>query len=131
MNCHKGKYSCNAFDGIFEALESERDDLKNRIESYKIQSQKDGDEIDRLKAELEKLSCPICGSDVDGNNWKAKAERLAEALRLYGHDDLSGMDTEDYYCHACQRHTKNMNRDGHKAGCSIMEALAAFEELKK
>ncbi len=34
-------------------------------------------EIDRLKAELEHLSCPICGSDVNGTNWKSKAEKLA------------------------------------------------------
>jgi hypothetical protein len=37
-------------------------------------------EISRLKAEMKTLSCPICGSDVDGNNWKQKAERYKKAL---------------------------------------------------
>ena len=39
-------------------------------------------ERDRLKAELASLSCPICGSDVDGHNWKQRCERLESLCRI-------------------------------------------------
>lgn len=39
------------------------------------------EQISRLKGKLEKLSCPICGSDVNGTNWKTIAEKAREALR--------------------------------------------------
>ncbi len=70
-----------------ELLEAERDRLKVELESseslvhgneeaLKFASR----EIARLKAELEHLSCPICGSDVGGNNWKSKAERYEKTI---------------------------------------------------
>ena len=38
MNCHQGKYSCNAFEAIYCDLESERDRLKAELESEKKES---------------------------------------------------------------------------------------------
>lgn len=53
MNCHKGKYSCNAFDDIFSALESERDGLKLAVNTQTDLYRTSLVEIERLKAELE------------------------------------------------------------------------------
>lgn len=66
----------------------EIDRLKANCDSYIARVQQIGQDRDLwkskcedLKSQADKLSCPICGSDVDGKNWKSRAEKMAEALR--------------------------------------------------
>jgi DNA repair exonuclease SbcCD ATPase subunit len=37
---------------------------------------------ERAEEAIRNLSCPHCGSDVNGNNWKKQARELVEALRF-------------------------------------------------
>lgn len=64
----------------------EIDRLKANCDSYIARVQQIGQDRDLwkskcedLKSQADKLSCPICGSDVDGKNWKSRAEKLFEA----------------------------------------------------
>jgi RNA polymerase subunit RPABC4/transcription elongation factor Spt4 len=79
------------------SLESERDRWYKQAHESEQRYLNASAECDRLKAELEKLSCPHCGSDVDGKNWKALAEKMREASRigmewvlLGNHDEAPG-----------------------------------------
>ncbi len=67
-------------DDQYQGLLAERDKFSANAVALEIKWIDALNEIDKLKAGIQKLSCPVCGSDVDGINWKSKAEKLAKAL---------------------------------------------------
>lgn len=104
MNCHKGKYSCNAFDDIFSALESERDGLKLAVNTQTDLYRASLAEIDALKEDCIRLQQEINCLRMDpcqlpycvGERDKLKAE--LEAYKGYETWDHDGMQEqlEDY-----------------------------------
>lgn len=81
---------------------AERDRLKAELTALKgttqfcTQCESYAKELDRLKAEVEMLSCPICGSDVNGTNWKAKA--------ALGEVECKGPEPDDPNGSCCEAH---------------------------
>ena len=80
MSCTVNKPHDNCPDVMheYQALEAERDSLLSLLSKERDAF---GKKETELMEELNKLSCPCCGSDVNGTNWKALAGELAEACR--------------------------------------------------
>ena len=128
MNCHKGKYSCNAFESIYCELEAERDRLHDHLQKMQITNGSLTDEVDRLKVEPEEKTKALDQNDIawarnhaliaDRDLWKSKAEKLAEALRHCAkyspeiYDDENGLE-----------HSKEC------PACVAKEAIAEYEKV--
>ena len=58
----------------------EREKLKALLDMEKNESYAWKGKYEQVKAELDQMSCPHCGHDADGKNWKALALKAEVAL---------------------------------------------------